>query len=164
MSEEIIIVDDFYDIPHIYHKGFYENKCLISEETVNKITQILRHPIEIIQASNESEDLPGVLAHLQSDWIAVIYLSLPVESFGEFGLKFYSHIETGLESFPSKEEMIKYKIDDLQKVFSCDLTLWKEYANITARYNRMVLFKSNRWHSYSSNNIKYQKLIIKNSQ
>jgi len=66
MSEEIIIVDDLYDIPHMYHKGFYQNKCLISEETVGKITQVLGHPIEIIQASNESEDLPGVLAHLQS--------------------------------------------------------------------------------------------------
>lgn len=162
MSEEIIIVDDLYDIPHIYHKGFGENKCIISEETVGKISQILGNPIQIIQATNETEDLPGVLAHLQSDWIAVIYLSLPVESFGEFGIKFYSHLQTGLEKFPTQDEAIKYKIDDFQKVFSSELKFWKEYANIPAKYNRMVLFKSNRWHSYASgNNIKYQKLIIK---
>ena len=29
-----------------------------------------------------------------------------------------------------------------------DKTQWKEYGKIPARYNRLVLFRSNRWHSY----------------
>ena len=63
------------------------------------------------------------------------------------------------------EEIIKHQIDEKQitKVFSSDIKLWKEYGCIMTKYNRMVLFKGNRWHSYALNsNIRYQKIIIKN--
>lgn len=95
-------------------------------------------------------------------------MTLPLESFGEFGVKFYSHLATGLETFPTKEEMIKHQIDEsqLNETFSSDPSLWKEYGNIPARYNRMVLFRGNRWHSYESklnNSMLYQKIIIRNA-
>jgi hypothetical protein len=168
MTEQIIIVDDLYDIAHQYHKGFFENQCVITDETVGKISQIIGNPIEIVSATNETGSLPGVVAHLECDWIALIYLTLPLEAFGEFGVKFYSHLATGLETFPTKEEMIKHQIDEsqLNEVFSSDLNLWKEYGNIPARYNRMVLFRGNRWHSYESklnNSMLYQKIIIRNA-
>jgi Family of unknown function (DUF6445) len=168
MSEQIIIIDDLYDIAHQYHRGFFENKCVITDETVGKISQIIGNPIEVISATNETGNLPGVFAHLESDWIAVIFLTLPLEAFGEFGLKFYSHLETGLETFPTQEEIIKYGINEnqLNEIFSSDLNLWKEYANIPMKYNRMVLFRSNRWHSYESklnNSMLYQKIIIRNA-
>lgn len=168
MTEQIIVIDDLYDIAHQYHKGFFENQCVITDETVGKISQIIGNPIEIVSATNEVGSIPGVVAHLGCDWIAVIYLTLPLEAFGEFGLKFYSHLETGLEAFPTQEEMMKYKIDEnqLNEVFSSDLNLWKEYARIPLRYNRMILFRGNRWHSYDSNlnnSMLYQKLIIKNA-
>ena len=167
MTEQIIIIDNFYDIAYQYHKGFLENQCIITDETIGKISQILGNQIEIISATNESEDIPGVVVHLDCDWIAVIYLTLPLQVFGEFGLKFYSHFETGLETFPNQEEMIKHKIDEnqLNTLFDSDLKLWKEYARIPLKYNRMVLFRGNRWHSYDSNlnnSMLYQKLIIKN--
>lgn len=168
MTEQIIIVDDLYDIAHQYHKGFFENQCVITDETVGKISQIIGNPIEIVSATNETGSLPGVMAHLECDWIALIYLTLPLEAFGEFGVKFYSHLVTGLETFPTKEEMIKHRIDEsqLNEVFSSNLNLWKEYGNIPARYNRMVLFRGNRWHSYESklnNSMLYQKIIIRNA-
>jgi hypothetical protein len=168
MIEQIIIVDNLYDIAHQYHKGFFENECMITNETIGKISQIIGNPIEIISATNETSSVPGVLAHLESDWIAIIFLTLPLEAFGEFGLKFYSHLATGLETFPTKEEMMKYKISEseLNKIFSSDLNLWKEYGNIPMKYNRMVLFRSNRWHSYESklnNSMLYQKIIIRNA-
>lgn len=168
MTKQIIIVDDLYDIAHQYHKGFFENQCVITDETVGKISQIIGNPIDIISATNEVGSLPGVVAHLECDWIALIYLTLPLESFGEFGVKFYSHLTTGLETFPTKEEMVKYQIDQsqLNEVFSSDPSLWKEYGNIPAKYNRMVLFRGNRWHSYESklnNSMLYQKIIIRNA-
>jgi len=165
MNSQIIVVDDLYDIPHQYHKGFDENQCLITDETVGKISQILGNPVKVIQASNEVETTSGVLAHLECDWIAVIYMTLPLEAFGEMGIRFYSHLPTGLETFPTKEEIEKYQIDEneITKVFASDSKLWKEYSCIPAKYNRMVLFKGNRWHSYNLNSgIRYQKVIINN--
>ena len=165
MNSQIIVVDDLYDIPHQYHKGFDENQCLITDETVGKISQILGNPVKVIQASNEVGTTSGVLAHLECDWIAVIYMTLPLEAFGEMGIRFYSHLPTGLEAFPTKEEIIKYQIDEneITKVFASDSKLWKEYSCIPAKYNRMVLFKGNRWHSYNLNSgIRYQKVIINN--
>lgn len=165
MSSQIIVVDDLYDIPHQYHKGFDENQCLITDETVGKISQILGNPIRVVQASNEMGTNSGVLAHLECDWIAVIYMTLPLEAFGEIGIRFYSHLPTGLETFPTKEEIVKYQIDEkeITKVFSSDSKLWKEYSCIPAKYNRMILFKGHRWHSYNLNSgIRYQKVIINN--
>lgn len=167
MREQIVIVDNLYDIPHQYHKGFFENQCIITQETVDKITEIVANPIEIISATNEVGGASDVVAHLASDWIAVIYLTLPMQSFGETGIKFYSHLATGLEAFPTLDEMNKYQIteNNLSEIFKSDLSLWKEYGNIVAKYNRMVLFRSNLWHSYISNlntSMLFQKIIIKN--
>jgi len=167
MIEQIIVVDDFYDIAHQYHKGFFENQCVITDETLGKISHIIGNPIEIISATNEIGNIPGVVAHLGCDWIALIYLTLPMKSFGEFGLKFYSHLATGLETFPSPEEMKIHQIDEtkLEKIFDSNLSFWKEYANIPIKYNRMILFRGNRWHSYESklNNFTLsQKIIIRN--
>ena len=165
MNSQIIVVDDLYDIPHQYHKGFDENQCLITDETFGKISQILGNPVKVIQASNEVGTTSGVLAHLECDWIAVIYMTLPLEAFGEMGIRFYSHLPTGLETFPTKEEIEKYQIEEneITKVFASDSKLWKEYSCIPAKYNRMVLFKGHRWHSYNLNSgIRYQKVIINN--
>ena len=135
MNSQIIVVDDLYDIPHQYHKGFDEGECLITEETIGKISQILGNPVKVIQASNEVETTFGVMAHLECDWIAVIYMTLPLEAFGEMGIRFYSHLPTGLETFPTKEEIKKYQIDEkeITKVFSSDSKLWKEYSCIPAK-------------------------------
>lgn len=165
MNSQIIVVDDLYDIPHQYHKGFDEGQCVITDETVGKISQILGNPIRVVQASNEMGTNSGVVAHLECDWIAVIYMTLPLEAFGEMGIKFYSHLPTGLETFPTKEEIVKYQIDEkeITKVFASNSKLWKEYSCIPAKYNRMILLKGHRWHSYNLNSgIRYQKVIINN--
>jgi hypothetical protein len=165
MRQHIVIVDNLYDIPHQYHKGFSENQCVITDETVSKLTEVIGNPIEIISATNEVGGESGVVAHLGSDWIAGIYLSLPMQSFGETGLKFYSHLATGLEAFPTTEEIEKYQLSNLEETFRSDVSLWKEYVNIIAKYNRMVLFRSSLWHSYKNNlnnSMLFQKIIIKN--
>lgn len=165
MREQIIIVDNLYDIPHQYHKGFFENQCVITDETVSKVTEVIGNPIEIISATNEVGGESDIVAHLTSDWIAVIYLTLPMQSFGETGIKFYSHLATGLEVFPTTEEIKRYQLTHLEETFRSDLSLWKAYGDIPAKYNRMVLFRSNLWHSYGSNlntSMLFQKIIINN--
>jgi hypothetical protein len=163
MNEKIIVVDDLYDTPYHYHRGFFENECVITDETIGKISQILDRPISITEATNEEGTNSGVVAHLGCDWIAVIYMSLPLEIFGELGIKFYSHKHTGLEAFPTQDEIKSLHIDDnnLESIFDSDLNLWKEYGCIPAKYNRLVMFKGNQWHSYGLNNsIKYQKIFV----
>lgn len=137
MIEQIIVVDDLYDVGHLYHKGFFENQCVITDETGGKISQILGKPIEIVSATNEINGSDEIVSRSDCDWIAVVYLTLPLVSFGEHGLKFFT---------PEG----------------------KEYGNIPAKYNRMVLFRSNLLHSYGkgygdnlNNSMLYQKILIK---
>lgn len=136
MNEKIIIIDDFYDIAHQYHKSFFENECLITDETSGKISQVLNRSIKFVSASNEINGTDEITSSFDCDWIAVIYLSLPLVSFGEHGLKFFT---------PEG----------------------KEYGNILAKYNRMILFRANLPHSYGigfgnnlNNSLLYQKIML----
>ena len=159
MKSEIFVIDNFYDNPNEYHRSFLNDDVRITEETGNKIASILKSEIKIIESNNnmqKEEDESDVTAHIGSDWIAIIYLQMGYPSFGEFGMKFFSHIETGLESYVDGN---KFNVQDK--------TQWKEYGKIPARYNRLVLFRSNRWHSYGKgfgDNLNtcmlYQKMII----
>ena len=159
MKSEIFVIDNFYDIPYEYHKSFFDNEVRITKDTVERISNILESDIKIIEADNnmqKGEDEGGITAHLGSDWIAVIYLQLGYPSFGEFGMKFFSHNETGLESYVDGKQF------NVQ-----DKTQWKEYGKILAKYNRLVLFRSNGWHSYGkgfgndlNTSMLYQKMII----
>jgi len=137
MSEQIIVVDDFYDLGHPYHKGFLDNQCMITEETGGKISQVLRHPIQIVSATNEVNGTDEIVSFPDYPWIAVIYLTLPMAGWNEHGLKFFT---------PEG----------------------KEYGNIPAKYNRMVLFRGNLLHSYGkgygdnlNNSMLYQKIVVK---
>ena len=137
MIEQIIVVDDLYDIAHQYHKGFFENQCVITEETGGKISQVLRHPIQIVSATNEVNGTDEIVSFPNHQWIAVIYLTMPMAGWGEHGLKFFT---------PEG----------------------KEYGNIPAKYNRMVLFRGNLLHSYGkgygdtlNNSMLYQKIVVK---
>ena len=137
MSEQIIVVDDFYDTAFHYHKGFLDNECVITEETGGKISQVLRHPIQIVSATNEVNGTDEIVSFPNHQWIAVIYLTMPMAGWGEHGLKFFA---------PEG----------------------KEYGNIPAKYNRMVLFRGNLLHSYGkgcgdtlNNSMLYQKIVVK---
>ncbi len=161
MKGGIFVLDNFYDVPFEYHKSFIDNEIKITQETVTKISSILntKSSISVVEATNNiqtEKDEGSITAHLSSDWIAIIYLQLGYPSFGEFGMKFFSHIKTGLESYVQGKEFN-----------NMDMTQWKEYAKLPAKYNRLILFSSNRWHSYGkgfgddlNTSMLYQKIII----
>ena len=159
MKSEIFVIDNFYDNHYDYHRSFLNNEIKITEETTRKISFIVKSDIKILEATNniqKEEEEGDITAHLGSDWIAVVYLQLGYPSFGEFGMKFFSHIETGLESYVDGKQF------NIQ-----DKTHWKEYGKITAKFNRLILFRSNRWHSYGkgfgndlNTSMLYQKMII----
>lgn len=176
MNQKIIIVDNFYDTAHQYHKSFFENQCLITEETTEKISQLVDNKIEIIEAYNEvrlENTTNPITAHIGANWIGVIYLTMPSDCVSKSGVSFYKHKKTNLESFPddyAKELFGFSSMEDIQKSFDVNnLDDWKEYSNIFIKYNRLVLFQADFWHSYGNgfgselnNSMLYQKILIKN--
>lgn len=173
MNQKIIIADNFYDFAYHYHKSFSENKCLISEETIGKISNMLQQKVNVVAAFNETSLDTQITANPSCDWIAVIYLSLPSECANTQGISFYIHEKTNLESFPDEYMMNLHglqTIEDLKETFNTNnLEDWKDYTNIFVKYNRIVLFRADLWHSYSSSCnqelnkfISYQKILLKN--
>lgn len=177
MNQKIIIADDFYEIAYKHHKGFVDRECVITEETTDKISQILHSPVKVLEASNEvsfENTQNQVTANLQADWIAVIYLTLPPECVFKKGLSFCIHKKTNLDSFPNEYAMELYgwkTMEDLHKSFDVsNLNHWEEYMNIFVKYNRLILFKADLWHSYGSGfgedlntSMIYQKVLLKNA-
>lgn len=176
MNQKVIIADDFYDVAHQYRLSFFEKNCLITEETLNKISHILNQNVSVIEASNEVcfGNVKGqITANIQADWIAIIYLTLPPDCVSKQGLKFYTHKKTRLDSFPNKYAMDMYgwkTIEDLEKSFNVfNLEDWEEYMNVFVKYNRLILFRGDYWHSYGNGfggdlntSMIYQKILLKN--
>lgn len=176
MNTKIIVADDFYDVAFPYHKSFSENQCLITDETVNKLSHLTQSNLEVVDAFNEvvyENTKNQITANLQSNWIAVIYLTLPSNCVFKQGMSFYIHKKTRLETFPDDHSLRIHgwqTMEDLEQSFDvCNMEDWKEYMNIFVKYNRLVLFPGNLWHSYGSGfgndlntSMIYQKILLKN--
>ena len=190
MNQKIFVIDNFLEIS----LGYYDKinvsghlsrgvtgapptqseleKKYPEQAVFDKIADSLRSKITILESTNnqlKGGDNPPICCHVGSDYIAILYLSLPLSNWGEFGVKFYSHKETGLDSYPTQEQIQKYNITNIGKTFSQNLENWKEYGSIPVKHNRMVLFRSNLWHSYGNGfgsdlntSMLYKKIIIKN--
>ena len=189
MKQKIFVIDNFIESPlGYYDKINYSSGSLFRgcdgslptqselekrypEKVVfGQIADALRSKITILENTDnqlKDGDKSPICCHLESDYIGVLYLSLPLSNWGEFGVKFYSHKETDLDSFPTQEQATN--ITDIDKTFSQNLENWKEYGSIPVKFNRMVLFRSNLWHSYGNGfgsdlntSMLYKKIIIKN--
>ena len=183
MNPKIFVIDDFLETS----LGYYDkinpaNHLKISVSEIekkypddiifNKISEVLKSTITIVDNSTvnlKEDDKSPLCCHLESDYIGVLYLTLPLAAWGEVGVRFYSHKETCLNSFPTQEELKKFNISNIDKTFSQNLENWDEYGSIPIKHNRMVLFKSNLWHSYGNGfgsdlntSMLYKKIIIKN--
>ncbi len=170
MNQKVIIADDFYDIAHRYHKSFFEDQCLITEETVDKISELLQRKVKVELATNEVLDKPNTItANTIYDWIAVIYLTMPAECVSTQGVSFYIHKKTELDAFPNEyvRNLFGFQtIEDINATFDTqNQNDWKEYMNVFVKYNRIILFRADLWHTYGqiNNSIIYQKLLLQNA-
>ena len=183
MNQKIFVIDNFLETSLGYH-----NKIVLEESPTSLLEQlrkeypesiifeniaaILKNNIQVLEYKDhvqKERDRSPVCCHMGSDYIGVLYLTLPLIAWGEVGIKFYSHKETGLDAFPTQEEIRRYNITDMDKTFSQDLKNWNEYGSIPIKHNRLVLFRSNLWHSYGdgfgsdlNTSMLYKKIIIKN--
>ena len=82
---------------------------LIDEKLINAV----KSRIQVLECKDHIQkecDRSPICSHVESDYIGVLYLTLPLSAWGEVGMKFYSHKETGLDAFPTQEEIQKYNI------------------------------------------------------
>lgn len=115
-----------------------------------------------IQNANETGkqfihvDLPS----METTWAAICYLSLPEHYTNEDGTvkdagsKFWKHKETGMEQMPRDVEYLaSIGINGPQdlKVFmdtqGTDPSKWFNTFSVPIKFNRLILFKANLWHS-----------------
>lgn len=177
MNQKIFVIDNFAEFPLAYCDKIVQPELKLEIEKKypeSKIFQdisfILKSKIQVLECEDhvqKENDRSPICCHVESDYIGVLYLSLPLVAWGEVGIKFYSHKETGLDSFPTQEQA--KNITDIDKTFSQNLENWKEYGSIPVKHNRMILFRSNLWHSYGNGfgsdlntSMLYKKIIIRN--
>ena len=183
MNQKFIIVDDFYNVAcktgKDIHLDFLESqfKNEVVEELTDKISLVLNRPVKINHVLNEviSEgSLNNITSNTTFDWIAIIYFNLPTEThhLGR-GLSFYLHQSTGLDCFPDEMACKVNGLQNMDDILRCfdvnNQSYWKEYLNIYIKYNRMILFRADLWHSYGvgfgnelNNSMKQQKVLIQN--
>ena len=176
MNQKIIIADDFYDNAHKYYKGIIESEPIFTDEAPQKISHLLGRQVKVENLFDEhlTEDSPNpITANVACDWIAVIYLTMPGDCISKRGMSFYSHLKTGFDSFPDEYARQLHGIqtqEDIMRTFDVNnKEEWKEYSNVYVKYNRIVLFSADLWHSYGdgfgdqlNNSMIYQKLLIQN--
>tara|TARA_A100001201_G_scaffold94493_1_gene81930 strand:+ start:79 stop:612 length:534 start_codon:yes stop_codon:yes gene_type:complete len=176
MNQKIIIADDFYDNAHKYYKGIIEGEPIFTDEAPQKISHLLSRQIKVENLFDEhlTEDSPNpITANIACDWIAVIYLTMPGDCVSKKGMSFYSHLKTGFDSFPNEYARQLHGLhthEDMQETFNVDIEEdWKKYSDVYVKYNRIVLFSADLWHSYGNgfgdqinNSMIYQKLLITN--
>lgn len=96
-------------------------------------------------------DAQSCLVVAQEDWIdysALIYLSLPEHARG--GTSFWRHRDTGWLRCAPASELARHGLE-LQRDFHLDqghdTTRWEPWQRIDMRFNRLVLFRADLWHS-----------------
>lgn len=101
-------------------------------------------------------DLPS----MKTTWAAICYLSLPEHytkedgTLCDSGTKFWKNKTTGLEHLPYDTEYLKTiginNPDDLfhyMNTEGTDESKWIEMMSVPIKFNRLIMFRSNLWHS-----------------
>jgi len=176
MNQRFVIVDEFYDKVLLIRKSFLEKGEPPVEEASLKFNQIFGKPVQLTSyiSSVQLEDCTEtpIMANVECDWIAVVYLTLPADCVSKKGLSLYRHKKTNLDSLPDDyvaKMMGIQSVDDVNETFDFfNKDDWEEYSSIFMKYNRCIIIKSTDWHTYGegfgneiNNSMMYQTWLIK---
>jgi hypothetical protein len=99
--------------------------------------------------------------HVDPNWEfgAVCYMNPPEQCIEEGGTSFWKHNKTGMEYCPRTPEIAKlWGHSDEKEAWwttvygeGLDRSKWTRYLLSPMKYNRMVVFRSDLWHSHSYN-------------
>lgn len=153
-----MMVDNFYDFAFKHRERFDESEsiCKLDEEFTAKIEHLVGQKIKILQCSNEKliKNEFDVKSDINSDLTAIVCLTLPPYCINKKGLKFFNHKKLGTDEFPNNgDAMINgwNRLEDIEKSINFkNKNEWVEYGNFFVKYNRLILFRSNLWHSFGS--------------
>lgn len=161
MQTNVIIVDDFLTNPdevreyalslEFTESGNYPGKRTerdYNESVINTISDILRpHAGEITQVLGCQYQLTTsamkswVHADTYNTWAGVLYLTPDAPPDGGTGL--YRHRRTGLDMHPHDNPSLADEISD----DGSDYTKWERIETIANKYNRLVLYRGDLYHS-----------------
>jgi len=154
---EFIVIDNFYEYPYkvrdfalsqnFYKTGnFLGSRCdsFLTNDIIKKFENYLdQYDINIAKIRSPqygsgsfqyitSKNKPEMRIDDNSDWSGLIFLTPDANE--QAGIRFYDyHDKTA-----NKETMNKY---------SKDFTKWNQIDKIYHKFNRLILFKSNKWYS-----------------
>jgi len=93
------------------------------------------------------------------EWGAVLYMSDPKDTIDEGGTSFWMHNKTKMEFCPTSDEESKiYGYPSRQELWwttvygdGLDRSKWTRTLLCPMKFNRLVIFRSNLWHSHNYN-------------
>jgi hypothetical protein len=167
MHQRLVSVNNFYNDPGAVraqaltaeYKDNLSVDSFIYQEAVDKLSFLVNQQVEPVLTSGHFKQshagslTTGVNACPEADWVAVVYLTLPVQAEGECALSLYRHIKNGSEAIPTPVEMKLQGFNNLLEVKASyididgnDLTKWQPWFTAFQRWNRAVLFDARSWH------------------
>lgn len=148
MKHRIQIVDNFLDIPLEYKNS---NNLQPTQEISNKIAHLLQSNVAITSVENHTSQ-SQITAVSSVDYIAVLYLDFPTECVNKKAVSFWMHKETQDEELPNDTKLKWLGIsspEELERSYDISkVENWERYMNYFVKYNRLILFDAQMFHSY----------------
>ncbi len=177
--QNLIVVDDFYrepslvreqalrcaysDVRSLNYPGFQSDSCFPADAIKKAFTRFIDEDLSMDERSSTFGRFRLMYANTgsrlkihtdsQSDWTGLIYLNLPDQCRG--GTAFYRHRATGLTGLPSEDEARRLGklLQDIETQTvendTQNLEAWDVIMFVAMRFNRLVLFRGNQFHSHT---------------
>jgi hypothetical protein len=169
MHQRIVSANNFYDNPSVIraqalsveYKDNLSIDSFITNESIDKLSYLVNANVEPVEdlpsghfkQTHKNSKFISIDACPSADWIAVVYLTLPVQAEGESALSLYRHAKNGSEAIPTSTEMTLQGFNNLLEVKEsyvgidgCNLSAWQSWFTVYQRWNRVVLFDACSWH------------------
>jgi hypothetical protein len=140
--------------------NYYPKEIHTKFETILNRKLIPAEPNGYFRLSLEQDNFKQDI-HVDPVWEfgAVCYLNLPEQSIDEGGTSFWVHKKTKLEKCPDNNEEAKsYGFSNAREAWwttvygeGLDRNNWDRYLLSPMKYNRIVIFRTNLWHSHNYN-------------
>jgi hypothetical protein len=133
MKHKILIIDNFLDEPLPYKNSKSQQP---TQEISNKIAHVLQS--NVVLHTDQTE----------ADYIAVLYLDFPTECVNKTGVSFWLHKETLDEEYPNETKRKWLGIKSMKEGYEFDEENYEKYMEYFVKYNRLILFDANLFHTY----------------
>ena len=167
MTPYVTSANGFYEDPYSVrqqalsaeYKDNLSVESFLTKEAIDKLNYLLNTEVEPVLVSGHfkqtigNSEFKGIDACPEADYIAIVYLTLPMQSEGDQALSLYRHLKNGSEKIPTPAEMRLQGFNNLLEVKESYLDIdgqhldrWQPWFTAYQRWNRVVLFNARCWH------------------